>query len=194
MAPRLGVDRTSQLDRPDPWTPRLRWRDQTTIRQHLSWELRLACDLLTAGRIRPATVVALLGQHVGPDGRSLRVRDRKHRHTLSVPAFLRAELALLATRGERALVLFPGRTRGGTLCVTALRHCVHSAAEEALGEQRDLRDLSDLAASVLVPTSGNPGGRTAALTRLASRWVSADAAVLPAGAMARHDLEGETGS
>lgn len=178
MAQRLGVEgleRTPPPDRPVPWVPRLTWEDYAATRPHLSWGLRLACDLLATCRLRPATVLALRGQDVGPDGRSLQVQGRKDQHTLSVPAFLRADLALLVKRGERAAPLFPGRTRGGTLGVAALRRRFRAAAEVALEQPRDLRDLSDLAASLLGPASGNPSGRGAALSRLAPRWASADA-------------------
>ena len=156
---------------PEAWQPRLDLDGYYTARVRLPWALRVATDLLATCRLRPATVLALRVADVGPRGATIRLWGRGGPRELPTPAFLQADLAALARGGAGDAPLWPGRTREGTYGVAALRRRFRAAAEETLGEGRDLRDLSDLAASVLGPASANPAGRCAALERVAPRWV-----------------------
>lgn len=175
VARRLGTEPLQLLPssgRPVPWEPRVQWSGYQRVRAVLPWELRVACDLVATCRLRPSTILRLRGQDVGSDGRSITVQGRRRRHTLPVPAFIQAELLMLANGRGAGVALWPGRTLAGTLGVTTLRRHLKSAAREAVDEEWDLTDLADLAASALGTASANPRGRKSSLRRIALRWVS----------------------
>lgn len=159
---------------PTPSVPRLDLDGYSQVRQALPIALRVATDLAVSCRLRPATILALRVGAVGPRGASLTVRGRHRKHFLDVPAFLRPALNSLAAERPPGAPLWPGRSEGGTYGVAALRRRLQRAGHEVLGMQLDLRDLSDLAATVLGASSGTPHGRRVALARLAPWWRRVD--------------------
>lgn len=157
---------------PAPWTPRLDWSGYGATREWLSSVDAAACDLVAACHLRPSTVLRLRVRDVGDGGRTVRVRGRRVRHVLPVPAFLREDLLELARGGEPAAPLFPGRSQSHGLSVVTLRRRFKAATRGALDTDLDLRDLADLATATLGAGSANPSGRRVALGRIARRWVA----------------------
>jgi len=166
-APQLvvGSSRT-QWTREAPLSP----EEYRRLRLELPAGLRVAADLVTTCRLRPAVVLGLQGEAVGSDGASVKVPGRSAEHLIPVPVCIRKELAAVAAGAGSGQPLFPGRSAGGTFGVAALRGRVRAAGEAALGRSIDLRDLGVLAQSILGGASGNPSGRGAALRRIAPRW------------------------
>ena len=155
---------------PALFNPRLDLASYREVTERLSPSDRLACDLVLALRLRPATVLRLEKHDVAPEGRAVVVRGRHLKHRLPVPAFLRQPLADAARGGEPSEPLFPGRDRARGLSPTTLRRRFRRAAHEVIGEDRHLRDLSDLGTATLGPGSATPRGREVVLRRVADRW------------------------
>lgn len=152
----------------EPWVS---LDEYATLRSGLDDEDRVATDLIVGCRLRPATVLRIGSDDVGPGGWRVRVRGRRRSHVIPVPAFAREGLALLAWQVGPGAPLFPGRSPGSTLHPATLRRRVQGVAAERSDKQVDLRDLGRLAELVLGPSSGNPAGRLAALRRIAADWV-----------------------
>jgi len=180
-----------------PLDPGTTIQGYAAFRPALQPRSRVAADLVTACRLKPATVLRLRGADVGPGGRKLRVRGQSKSTVLPVPQFLWDDLAGLAAAAGRSGCLFPGRSKGGSLSPATLRNHVQAASRDALGAETCLRDLGRLGASILGPGSSNPAGRVAALRRIAAIWRSIDDPPIvdctspeeTAGDAARHELD-----
>jgi len=155
--------------RPAP-EPEVSLDEYAVVRSWFREELRPGIDLIVGCRLRPAKVLQLRSDAVGPGGCTIRVRGRREEHLLPVPAFAREDLALLACRVGPGAPLFPGRSKGSTLNPATLRRRVKEVSREHLGREVNLQDLGHLAELVLGPASGNPAGRLAAVRRIAVDW------------------------